>query len=320
MPVTVKCSDIRLSECDWVQPSATPSAPKLFDHGPELSRLLNATGTRVILDVPGYVYCSPIAVPTASFTLEGSCAGTSGSTTGCTVLGKFDEAQASILTIGDTGSTSTGVRLENLFFRDNKKTGGDCLRIYSGNNITIDNVQVDAFENALAVIMAGRIGSLRIQTFATKPLGTGVLIDNPDGFESSCAGWTISGFSCIGGKIALHVKKLVPRTLTVFGGLAENQTVCGLYFGDGRATVIGWYGETAPQTKRAPAIAALHGAYVKCLGCSVTGAYEDAPSTIDLSCESNVNSRVDYGTATAPGSMSVLPVMTRDLPAGFPLG
>lgn len=316
-------SDVRLSDLDWVKPLASWKAPPAFDHGPQLAALLNATGTRVILDVAGVIHCSPIDVPGATFTLEGSAGGCSGNVIGCTVLAKLDPLQSHVLAIGGGPQSVTGPTLRNLYVRSHtaegntvKLTGGDAVRILSGQQIELDNVQVEGFDRAVAVVPVSRLTGLTLRRLRLKPLGVGVTIDSAaeNLSETSVAAIVVDQLNQVGGTIALHVRRPVAKCLTITGGICESQTLASLLIDGGRAMASGMYLENAPIAgKRPPAIAVRGGAQVYMRLGNHSGAFVDALSGARLDVDETTLEMLRDSR-----SGQVLPIRASELPLGLP--
>lgn len=323
MNPNVICSDVRLSDLDWVQPVNNWKAPPRVDHGPQLAELLNKTGTRVILDVAGVVHCSPIDVPNATFTLEGSAGGCSGNVIGCTVLGKFDPAQTHVLSIGGGTQSVTGPTLRNLFVRSHvadgnlvKETGGDAIRILSGQSIEVDNVQIVGFDRCISVDVVSRLTGLTLRRLRLKPIGVGITVDSPieNLSNSSCAAIVIEQLNQGGGTIALHVRRPVAKCISVLGGICEAQTLASLVFDGGRAKVDGIYLENAPVLgKRPPAFAVRNGAKVAVYNSNHCGAFVDVWSEATFDVDA-----ITLETLRDSRSGQVLPIKASELPLGLP--
>lgn len=317
-------SDVRLSECDWIEPVATWSRPPGKDHGPKLAALYNSPMTRIIADVAGCIDHGPIDMVRCSFTLEGTAGGVAGGCGG-TVFRPLTPDQPYMIALDKSeASTAVGVTIRDVAFMTPTRdfeSAGDCLRIHRAHNLAIDNVTIDRFDRGIVVDVTGHAYSLELARISLRKTRLGILVDS-DQPRTSAAGLVLRHVLASGGEIGVWIRRGAFYTASIEGGIIENNTLAGVLIDGGKVALTGTYLENNRDAdgNMPPALAVRGTARVSLRATSDNGRFVDttdgAVLVDDASC---LAGRLDGSHhPNVNQSRQVLPIRTAELPKGFP--
>lgn len=323
MPVNLICSDVRLSEMDWIEPVAGWHLPPGKDHGPQLAELYNKPMTRILADVAGCIDHGPIDVPRCSFTLQGTCGGpTIG--LGGTMFRPIKPDQPYMLAIDDSPySAAVAVTIRDCVFKiptRDFESRGDCLRIHRGQNPAIENVQIDGFDRGLVVDVRGHFYGLSVNRLTLRKCRVGVLVDS-DEQRTSAAALLLRQVIASQGEIGIWIRRGF-YTAAIEGGIVESFSQAGVLIDAGRVAMTATYLENGRDAdgRHPPALAVRGRAQVSLRATSDNGRYwETGGGAMIFDDGSALFGRKD-GTNHPNTESSYAPVYVRtsELPRGFP--